>query len=153
MSWKCPWKAFEVCCCCCHCCCCRSRLLLLSKSFVVVNTYLGLPFSCLRWLRLFSSVFSTDSLTFLIFSSVYKYYGAKHIPKLSEWWEQGVIRDLMDKKTIVRGVKKLSILLGSLAQGLIWADYVKLSDEAKRNLYGESLKRPAKKISTCLANT
>lgn len=44
-----------------------------------------------------------------------RYYGSKLIPPLSEWrtlpWD-----DLKDKKTCMNGVKKISIIAGSVAQ-------------------------------------
>lgn len=66
--------------------------------------------------------------------STYKYYGSKNIPLLSEWWSTSTIGDLMDKKSIVRGVKRASIILGILSQGLLWGDYLKVSPETKSSL-------------------
>ena len=57
--------------------------------------------------------------------STYKYYGSKNIPSLSEWWTTSTIGDLLDSKTIVRGVKRASVILGVLSQGLLWGNALK----------------------------
>ena len=36
----------------------------------------------------------------------------------------------------MRGVKKTSIILGIIGQGLIWSDFVKVTPESQRNLIG-----------------
>eukprot|EP00591_Stephanopyxis_turris_P004615 CAMPEP_0195534968 /NCGR_PEP_ID=MMETSP0794_2-20130614/43401_1 /TAXON_ID=515487 /ORGANISM="Stephanopyxis turris, Strain CCMP 815" /LENGTH=183 /DNA_ID=CAMNT_0040667977 /DNA_START=171 /DNA_END=719 /DNA_ORIENTATION=- len=66
--------------------------------------------------------------------STWKYYGGKNIPSLSEWWATSTIGDLMDKKTIVRGVKRASLILGVISQGLLWGDFLKVSPETKNSL-------------------
>mmetsp|Transcript_3584 Transcript_3584/g.9165 ORF Transcript_3584/g.9165 Transcript_3584/m.9165 type:complete len:213 (-) Transcript_3584:346-984(-) len=66
--------------------------------------------------------------------STWKYYGGKNIPSLSEWWATSTIGDLMNDKSIVRGVKRASIILGVLSQGLLWGDYLKVSPETKSSL-------------------
>ena len=66
--------------------------------------------------------------------STWKYYGGKNIPSLSEWWATSTIGDLMSDKSIVRGVKRASIILGVLSQGLLWGDYLKVSPETKSSL-------------------
>mmetsp|Transcript_4868 Transcript_4868/g.10730 ORF Transcript_4868/g.10730 Transcript_4868/m.10730 type:complete len:215 (-) Transcript_4868:227-871(-) len=70
--------------------------------------------------------------------STWKYYGGKNIPSLSEWWATSTIGDLMDKKTIMRGVKRASVILGLLSQGLLWGDYLKVSPGTKSALIGGS---------------
>jgi len=66
--------------------------------------------------------------------STWKYYGSKNIPSLSEWWATSTIGDLTDKKTIVRGVKRASLILGVLSQGLLWGDFFKVSPDTKSTL-------------------
>lgn len=66
--------------------------------------------------------------------STWKYYGGKNIPSLSEWWTTSTVGDLMDEKTIVRGVKRASVVLGVLSQGLLWGNYLKVSPETKSSL-------------------
>lgn len=66
--------------------------------------------------------------------STWKYYKSKNVPSLSEWWETSTIGDLMDSKTIVRGVKRASIILGILSQSLLWGDYLKVSPETNSSL-------------------
>jgi len=67
--------------------------------------------------------------------SIYKYYGSKNIPKLSEWWpfSASFLTDLRNKDTRPKGVKKLSLFFGVASQALLWSNALDLPTSFGKN--------------------